>query len=325
MAHALITGGAGFIGSHLAEKLLRNGQQVTVIDDLSTGRFKNIALLEGRPGFRYAIEDIRNATVMDRLVSECDIIYHLAAAVGVQKIITEPINTIEVNIGGTEVVLTTARRYRKKVMIASTSEVYGKGVSFPFEEDNDCLMGPTSRSRWAYATSKAIDEFLALAYYREVELPVVIFRLFNTVGPRQSGQYGMVVPRFIQWAMKGEPIRVYGDGQQTRCFGNVFDIVDAIDRLTHAPDAIGQVFNIGSTEEISILQLAERVIERTDSPSQIQLVSYEEAYEPGFEDFRRRVPSIEKIQRVIGWMPSTPLDTTIDQMIAHFKENGLHG
>jgi UDP-glucose 4-epimerase len=345
MTHALITGGAGFIGSHLAEKLLSNGSQVTVIDDLSTGQFKNIAPLEGRPRFRYAIEDIRNMTVMDRLVSECDIIYHLAAAVGVQKIITEPINTIEVNIGGTEVVLRTARRYRKKVMIASTSEVYGKGVSFPFEEDNDCLMGPTSRNRWAYATSKAIDEFLALAYHREIDLPVVIFRLFNTVGPRQSGQYGMVVPRFVQWALKGEPIRVYGDGQQSRCFGNVLDVVDAIQRLSEAPDAIGQVFNIGSGiqrlseaqdaigqvfnigsgEEISIMQLAERVIERTDSPSQIQLVPYAEAYEPGFEDFRRRVPSTEKIKRAIGWEPTTSLDTTIDQMIEYFQENGLNG
>jgi UDP-glucose 4-epimerase len=325
MTHVLITGGAGFIGSHLAEKLLRSGYQVTVIDDLSTGRFKNIAALEGLPGFRYVIEDIRNAAVMDRLVSECDIIYHLAAAVGVQKIITEPINTIEVNIGGTEVVLKTARRYRKKVMIASTSEVYGKGVSFPFEEDNDCLMGPTSKNRWAYATSKAIDEFLALAYHREIGLPIVIFRLFNTVGPRQSGQYGMVVPRFVQWAMKGEPIRVYGDGLQSRCFGNVFDVVDAIQRLAGTHDAIGQVFNIGSTEEISILQLAERIIERTDSPSQIQLVPYAEAYEPGFEDFRRRVPSTTKIKGATGWTPTTSLDTTIDQMIAYYKENGING
>ncbi|MFN8376861.1 MAG: GDP-mannose 4,6-dehydratase [Anaerolineae bacterium] len=325
MTHALITGGAGFIGSHLAERLLRDGYQVTVIDDLSTGRFKNIAALEGQPNFRYAIEDIRNATVMDRLVSECDIIYHLAAAVGVQKIITEPINTIEVNIGGTEVVMKTARRYRKKVLIASTSEVYGKGVSFPFEEDNDCLMGPTSRSRWAYATSKAIDEFLALAYHREINLPVVVFRLFNTVGPRQSGQYGMVVPRFIQWAMKGEPIRVYGDGLQSRCFGNVLDVVDAIQRLANTPDAVGQVFNIGSGEEISILQLAERVIERTNSASTIELIPYEEAYEPGFEDFRRRVPSTEKLKRATGWTPTTSLNTTIDQMIAYFKENGLNG
>ncbi len=325
MTHALITGGAGFIGSHLAERLLKDGYQVTVIDDLSTGQFKNIAPLEGRPDFRYAIEDIRNSTVMDRLVSECDIIYHLAAAVGVQKIITEPINTIEVNIGGTEVVLKTARRYRKKVLIASTSEVYGKGVSFPFEEDNDCLMGPTSRNRWAYATSKAIDEFLALAYHREIGLPVVIFRLFNTVGPRQSGQYGMVVPRFVQWAMKGEPIRVYGDGQQSRCFGNVLDVIDAIQRLATMSDGVGEVFNIGSSEEISILQLAERIIERTDSPSEIKLIPYAEAYEPGFEDFRRRVPSTEKIKRATGWTPTTSLDTTIDQMIAYYKEHEING
>ncbi|NWF67718.1 MAG: GDP-mannose 4,6-dehydratase [Chloroflexi bacterium] len=325
MTHALITGGAGFIGSHLAERLLTSGQQVTVIDDLSTGRFKNIAHLEGRPGFRYAIEDIRNATVMDRLVSECDIIYHMAAAVGVQKIVSEPINTIEVNVGGTEVVMKTARRYRKKVLLASTSEVYGKGVAFPFEEDNDCLMGPTSRSRWAYATSKAIDEFLALAYHREIGLPVVIFRLFNTVGPRQSGQYGMVVPRFVRWALKGEALRVYGDGTQQRCFGNVFDVVDAISRLAAAAAAVGQVFNIGSAEEISILQLAERIIQRTDSPSRIEFVPYEQAYEPGFEDFPRRVPSLAKINAMTGWSPSTALDTTIDQMIAYYKEHGLDG
>ncbi len=317
--HALITGGAGFIGSHLSEALLARGQRVTVIDNLSTGRIENIQRLENNPHYRYAIEDIRNLNIIDRLVSECDIIYHLAAAVGVQKIVSEPINTIEVNIGGTEIVLQSARRYRKKVMIASTSEVYGKGVKFPFEEDDDSLLGPTTRSRWAYAASKSIDEFLALAYHKEVDLPVVIFRLFNTVGPRQQGQYGMVVPRFISWALKGEPIQVYGDGQQQRCFGNVYDIVDAICRLAEAPDALGQVFNIGNTEEVTIYELAERVRDRANSQSEISLIPYDQAYEPGFEDFRRRIPSLEKIGRYTGWEPTTTLDTTLDQMIAYYK------
>jgi UDP-glucose 4-epimerase len=325
MIHALITGGAGFIGSHLAEKLLAAGQRVTVIDDLSTGRLQNIAHLQAHPHFRYAIEDIRNTIVLDRLVSECDIIYHLAAAVGVQKIVSQPIHTIEVNIGGSEMVLKTAARYRKKVLMASTSEVYGKGVKFPFEEDDDSLLGPTSRSRWSYAASKAIDEFLSLAYHKEIGLPVVVFRLFNTVGPRQSGQYGMVLPRFVRWALRGQPIQVYGDGAQQRCFGNVFDIIDAIQRLSTADGAEGQVFNIGTNEEVSILELAERVRERAGSPSPIQLIPYDQAYEPGFEDFRRRVPSLDKIQRVTGWRPSTRLDDTIDQIIAYEKEQMHHG
>jgi len=321
MTHALITGGAGFIGSHLAERLLNNGHQVTVIDNLSTGSFENIQPLTSNPNFHYAIEDIRNIHVIDRLVSECDIIYHMAAAVGVEKIISEPINTIEVNIGGTETILQTARRYRRKVLIASTSEVYGKGVSFPFHEDDDSLLGPTIKSRWSYAASKAVDEFLALAYYQEVGLPVVIFRLFNTVGPRQMGQYGMVVPRFVQWALQGEPLRVYGDGQQQRCFGNVFDVVKAIYGLSESDDALGQVFNIGSNEEVTILQLAERVVERANSQSKIEIIPYEEAYSaPGFEDFRRRVPSLEKIQGIIGWQPTTSLDETIDQIIAYYQE-----
>jgi UDP-glucose 4-epimerase len=325
MTHALITGGAGFIGSHLAEYLLKAGQQVTIIDDLSTGRIENIQLLEAYQDFNAAIEDIRNQNVIDRLVSECDIIYHLAAAVGVQKIVSEPINTIEVNIGGTEMVLKTARRYRKKVMIASTSEVYGKGVSFPFREDDDRLIGPTTRSRWAYATSKAVDEFLALAYHKEVGLPVVIFRLFNTVGPRQQGQYGMVLPRFVQWALNNEPIHVYGDGKQQRCFGNVHDVVDAIYRLAQTPEAIGQVFNIGNDEEITIEDLAVRVRERAGSSSEIRYIPYEEAYEPGFEDFRRRVPSVEKLARCTGWEPTTSLDTTIDQIIDYYREMRNHG
>ncbi|MBK8027615.1 MAG: GDP-mannose 4,6-dehydratase [Chloroflexi bacterium] len=320
MTHALITGGAGFIGSHLAELLLENGYTVTIIDNLSTGSIANLRRVDGHAQLRCAIEDIRTVNVMDRLVSECDVIFHLAAAVGVERIISEPIETIETNIGGTEVVLKTARRYRKKVLIASTSEVYGKGVKFPFEEDDDSLLGPTTRSRWSYAASKAIDEFLGLAYYREVGLPVVIFRLFNTVGPRQSGQYGMVVPRFVQWALKGEPIRVYGDGEQQRCFGNVHDVIQAIHSLSQTDAALGQVFNIGSTEEISILGLAERVRDRVGSGSAIELIPYDQAYEVGFEDFRRRVPSLDKIKQVIGWQPTTPLDMTIDQIIAYHRE-----
>ncbi len=325
MTHALITGGAGFIGSHLADKLLAAGQQVTIIDDLSTGRFENIAHLEGHPGFHYAIEDIRNIHVLDRLVSECDVIYHLAAAVGVEKIISEPIATIEVNIGGTEVVLKTARRYRKKVLIASTSEIYGKGARFPFSEEDDRLMGPTTRSRWSYAASKAIDEFLALAYHKEVGLPVVIVRLFNTVGPRQTGQYGMVLPRFVRWALANEPIRVYGDGQQTRCFCNVRDVVAAVETLAGTPAAVGQVFNIGSQEEVSILALAERIKARAGSRSDIQFVPYDDAYEAGFEDFRRRVPSLDKIQAAIAWQPTVTLDQTIDEIVAYYREEMKNG
>ncbi len=320
MPHALITGGAGFIGSHLSEYLLGAGYEVTVIDNLSTGRIENLAGVDQHPKFHSAIEDIRNIHVMDRLVSECDIIFHLAAAVGVQRIISEPIETIETNIGGTEVVLKTARRYRKKVLIASTSEVYGKGVRFPFSEDDDSVMGPTSRNRWSYAASKAIDEFLALAYHKETELPVVLFRLFNTVGPRQSGQYGMVLPRFVQWAIREEPILVYGDGTQQRCFCNVRDVIRGIHGLSESPDAIGRVFNIGSTEEISIYQLAERARERAGSSSEIRLIPYEEAYEVGFEDFRRRVPSLERIQHTIKWEPTISLDDTIDQIIDYQRK-----
>ncbi len=325
MTHALITGGAGFIGSHLAERLLNAGYEVTVIDNLSTGRIENLQAMESNPHFHSAIEDIRNVHVMDRLVSECDLIFHLAAAVGVHRIISEPIETIETNVGGTEVVLKTARRYRKKVLIASTSEVYGKGVRFPFSEDDDSVLGPTTRSRWSYATSKAIDEFLALAYHKEANLPVVIFRLFNTVGPRQRGQYGMVLPRFVNWALKDEPIMVYGDGQQQRCFCNVRDVVQAIHDLSDTPAAIGEVFNVGSAEEITIAGLAERVRERSGSGSEIRLISYEEAYEAGFEDFRRRVPSLDKIRHTIEWEPTTTLDDTIDQMIAYQREELNNG
>ncbi len=325
MTHALITGGAGFIGSHLAERLLNDGYHVTIIDNLSTGQIKNIAGIEKHPNFRAAIEDIRNIHVMDRLVSECDVIFHLAAAVGVQRIISEPIETIETNIGGTEIVLKTARRYRKKVLIASTSEVYGKGIRFPFHEDDDSVLGATTRSRWSYAASKAIDEFLALAYLKEANLPVVIFRLFNTVGPRQHGQYGMVVPRFVNWALDNEPILVYGDGLQQRCFCNVLDVVEAIHLLSENSAAIGQVFNIGSSEEVTIHELAERIRIRTGSTSEIKSIPYEQAYEAGFEDFRRRVPALDKIRQLVEWEPTTSLDDTIDQIIAYHREEKRHG
>ncbi len=322
MARALITGGAGFIGSHLSEALLQMGHQVTVIDDLSTGRFDNIEPLTAHPDFRFAIEDIANVGVMDRLVSECDIVFHLAAAVGVDLIVQEPIHVIETNVGGSEIVLRTAGRYRKKVMLASTSEVYGKNEQTPFREDDDSVLGATVRQRWAYAASKALDEFLALAYHKQADLPVVIFRLFNTVGPRQSGRYGMVIPRFVKAALAGEPIRVFGDGQQSRCFCNVSDAVRGIVALTKHDEAIGQVFNIGSREEITIMDLAKRVKERTGSKSRIVIIPYNQAYEEGFEDMRRRVPDTGKIERMVGWKTEKTLDQTLDEVIEHMKEQG---
>jgi UDP-glucose 4-epimerase len=320
MVKALITGGAGFIGSHLAEYLLAMGQEVMVIDDLSTGRMDNLAQIHNHPHLTIVTDDIRNLSALEPLVRECDVIYHLAAVLGVQKILKEPIRTIEVNIGGTEAVLKMAHRYHKKVLVASTSEVYGKGTKFPFSEDDDTLVGATSKMRWAYAATKAVDEFLALAYHQETGLPVIVFRPFNTVGARQTGQYGMVLPRFVKWALAGEPLQVYGDGSQTRCFGNVRDVVDALYKLAQEPSAVGQVFNIGSTEEISIKGLAERVITRTKSASVIQYIPYDQAYEKGFEDFVRRVPNIAKIIGTIEWKPTTLLDETIDQIIEYMQK-----
>lgn len=319
MTHSLITGGAGFIGSHLAEALLARGDQVTVIDDLSTGRFENIAPLAEKPGFRFALETITNETVMDRLGSECDRILHLAAAVGVQLIVNDPVRTIETNVIGTEAVLRVARRYRKKVFLASTSEVYGKNEKVPFREEDDGVYGATTVTRWAYATSKALDEFLALAYYRSKSLPVVIGRFFNTIGPRQSAQYGMVIPRFVRQALSGEPITVYGDGKQTRCFCNVRDVVAAILLLLDHPGAEGQVFNIGSQEEIGMRALADMVKARTGSSSEIRAVPYDQAYDGGFEDMRRRVPDIQKIKQATGWSPKIPLSQTLDEIIASFR------
>jgi UDP-glucose 4-epimerase len=316
----LITGGAGFIGSHLAEALLDAGHSVTVIDNLSTGRFKNIEHLVGLPNFNFAIETICDQIVMDRLVSSCDLIYHLAAAVGVKLIVQDPVHTIETNVTGTRIVLKTALRYRKKVLIASTSEAYGKGVRFPFSEEDDVLLGPTSRQRWAYAASKMIDEFLGLAYYKQHDLPVVLFRLFNTIGPRQTGTYGMVAPGFVQQALAGEPLTVYGDGNQSRCFCDVADAVRALVALADSPGAEGELFNIGSTEEISIAELAEKVIELSGSSSKITFIPYDEAYGPGFEDMRRRVPDISKIGKTIGWVPEIALDDTLKRLIDYYRK-----
>jgi nucleoside-diphosphate-sugar epimerase len=316
----LITGGAGFIGGHLCELLLSQGHRVVAIDNLSTGRADNIAHLRPLPHFQFVHETIGNAQVLDRLTSESDVVVHLAAAVGVQLIVQDPVHTIQTNIMGTEAVLVAAQRYNCKVLIASTSEVYGKGVRVPFREDDDRLMGPTTRSRWAYATSKAVDEFLGLAYHSQYGLPVVVMRLFNTVGPRQTGRYGMVVPRFVRQALKGEPLTVYGDGSQSRCFSDVADVTRAIAQLAEEREAVGQVFNVGSTEEVTIRELAERVIALTGSSSAISYVPYEEAYAPGFEDMQRRVPSIERIHRLIGYAPRFTLDETLRRVIEYEKK-----
>jgi UDP-glucose 4-epimerase len=315
----LITGGCGFIGSHLAEALLAEGDRVTVVDDLSTGRFENIEHLVGRPGFQFAIDSITNETVMDRLVSECDIIYHLAAAVGVELIVNDPIHVIETNIQGCDTVLRIGARYRKKVMLASTSEIYGKGDREPFQEEDDRVLGPTTRSRWSYACSKAMDEFLALAFAKERALPVVIMRFFNTVGPRQTGRYGMVIPRFVQQALRGEPITVYGDGQQSRCFAFVGDVVRAVIALAHESSAVGEIFNIGTMEEITIEDLAKRIVQLTNSFSEIVYVPYDEAYEKGFEDMRRRVPDVSKLRKRVGWEPSVDLDGILRRVIEYYE------
>ncbi len=313
----LITGGAGFIGSHLCELLIGQGHYVIAIDDLSTGRVENIRHLIPLPSFQFVRETILNAQVLDRLASQADVIVHLAAAVGVKLIIEDPVQTINTNILGTEAVLTTANRYGCKVLIASTSEVYGKGVKVPFGEDDDCLVGPTTHSRWAYAISKQVDEFLGLAYQRQFGLPVIVMRFFNTVGPRQTGRYGMVVPRFVRQALQGEPLTVYGDGDQSRCFADVADITEAIQRLSEHAGAVGQVFNIGNTEEITIRGLAEHVITLTNSRSVIQYVPYDEAYAPGFEDMRRRVPNLDKIRELIGYAPRYSLEAILKRVIEY--------
>jgi len=360
----LITGGAGFIGSHLAEALLARGDAVTVIDDLSTGSLDNVRRFVPLPHFNYVVDTVMNAMVMDRLVSACDAVVHLAAAVGVELIVHDPVRTIETNILGSHAVLQAAARYRKTVLLASTSEVYGKGVRVPFAEDDDRVLGPTTKSRWSYADSKAIDEFLGLAYHKQIDLPVIIARFFNTVGPRQTGRYGMVIPRFVRQALAGETLTVYGDGLQTRCFCNVTDTVRAVialldaarlggrdDHLASEPDGptndrqpspvigaddrpsegdrptanevpvVGGVFNIGSTDEVTILDLAQRILTQTgQSPDQLSLIPYAEAYEPGFEDMRRRVPDITKIRQAVGWQPTISLDTTLRQVIQYERD-----
>ena len=311
----MITGGAGFIGSHLADAYLQRECDVYVIDDLSTGKIENIQHLKGNKRFHYTIESVHNQPVTAELVDQCDVIFHLAAAVGVKLIVESPVRTIETNVRGTEVVLSLANKKKKKVLIASTSEVYGLSTDVPFREDGNLVMGATTKGRWSYACSKAIDEFLALAYWRERKLPTIVVRLFNTVGPRQTGQYGMVIPTFVKQALAGRPITVYGDGKQSRCFGYVGDIVGALIGLMEKDEAVGQVFNIGSNQEITILDLARRVKELTQSSSEIVFVPYDEAYEEGFEDMPRRVPDISKVGDLVGFRPQMNLDGILKSVI----------
>ena len=321
MPRSLITGGAGFVGSHLAEELLRRGDEVFVIDDLSTGRIDNIEPLKRNPKFHYVIDSVHNERVLAEWIDRCDVVYHLAAAVGVKLIVESPVNTIETNVHGTEVVLKLANKKKKKVLITSTSEVYGKSTAVPFREDQDLVLGPTTKGRWSYACSKAIDEFLAIAYWHEKRLPVIIVRLFNTVGPRQTGRYGMVIPNFVQQALNNEPITVYGDGEQSRAFGYVGDIARALADLARHPQAVGEVFNIGNTTEITMNALAERIRQMTGSLSEIVHIPYDRAYEQGFEDMPRRVPDISKIQRLTGYQPSVELDEILERVIADFRNS----
>ena len=313
----LVTGGAGFIGSHLSELLLEQGQRVLAIDNLSTGCMENIAHLLDHDSFLFCRDSITSEVVLDRLASQSDIIVHLAASVGVERIISSPVETIRNNVGGTEHVLQAALRYGCRVLVASTSEVYGKGARIPFNEDDDVLLGPTCRNRWSYAASKMVDEFLALAYNREYGLPAVVVRFFNTVGPRQTGQYGMVIPRFVRRALLGEPISVYGDGTQQRCFCDVSDVVRGVAELAVHPEAVNRVFNLGSHEEVSIGELAERVKSVTDSRSEIRIVPYEQAYAPGFEDMARRVPDTSRVESLIGWQPTLTLDDILVRVRDH--------
>jgi UDP-glucose 4-epimerase len=315
----LITGGAGFIGSHLADELLKRGQEVCVVDDLSTGSIDNIKHLKGKKGFNYVIDSCANVPVMAELVDSCDRIFHLAAAVGVKLIVESPVRTIETNVHLTEVMLTLANKKKRPILVASTSEVYGKSDQFPFREDGDLVLGATNKGRWSYACSKAIDEFLAIAYWKERKLPTVVVRLFNTVGPRQTGQYGMVIPNFVRQALAGVPITVYGDGQQSRCFTHVADVVRGLIGLIDSERCYGQVFNIGNASEITIGNLARQVKEMCLWKSEIQFIPYEEAYEQGFEDMRRRVPDIAKIDGAIGWKPTIPLHQVLKDVIEHFR------
>jgi len=318
----LITGGAGFVGSHLAEALLGRGDEVHVIDNLSTGAIDNIEHLKGHPRFHYTIDTVLNEPVLAELVDRADVVFHLAAAVGVRLIVESPVNTIETNVHGTEMVLKLANKKRKKVLLTSTSEVYGKADAVPFREDGDLVMGPTSKGRWSYACSKAIDEFLGLAYHKEKRLPVVVARLFNTVGPRQTGRYGMVIPNFVKQALLGHPLKVFGDGNQTRCFTYVSDVVSQLIALAEEEQAVGGVFNVGNDrEEVAILDLARRVVARAGSRSPIELVPYDRAYEEGFEDMQRRVPDLSKLRALTGYEPKVQLDEILDRVIAYFTSD----
>ena len=317
---ALLTGGAGFIGSHLAERLLADGHEVMILDNLSTGSIDNIAHLKRARGFSYTIDSVTNEPLLAELIDRSDVVFHLAAAVGVKLIVEQPVHTIETNVHGTEVVLKHANKKKKLVVIASTSEVYGKSADVPFREEADLVLGATIRHRWAYACSKLIDEFLALAYWKEKKLPVIIVRLFNTVGPRQTGQYGMVLPTFVRQALLGHPITVFGDGTQSRSFTYVGDVVDALVALAQEPRAIGQVFNVGNTGEVTICDLARRVKALAGSESPIQHIPYDQAYEAGFEDMPRRVPDITKVRELIGYEPKLGLDDIIKRVIEHFRE-----
>lgn len=313
----LITGGAGFIGSHLAERLINRGDEVYIIDDLSTGSIENVQHLKSKPNFHYYLDSVTNQSLSAELIDLCDVVYHLAAAVGVRLIVESPVRTLETNIRGTEVILELAAKKRKRVLITSTSEVYGKRERIPFNEDDDLIMGPSNKGRWSYACSKLIDEFLAIAYWKEKKVPTVIARLFNTVGPRQTGRYGMVVPNFVRQALGGQEITVYGDGTQSRCFTHVSDAVGALIGIAEHPSAMGEVYNIGSANEISILDLAHKVKEITESESDIKLVPYEKAYEEGFEDMMRRVPDISKINQLIGYQPRHSLDEILASVIEY--------
>jgi UDP-glucose 4-epimerase len=322
--NVLITGGAGFIGSHLADAYIARGDHVHVIDDLSTGSIRNIQHLKASPRFQYTIESVFNQPVLGEVMDGCDVVVHLAAAVGVKLIMESPVHTIETNVRGTEVVLAHANKKKKRVLIASTSEVYGLSEHLPFREDGQLVMGATTKGRWSYACSKAIDEFLALAYWKEKKLPTTIVRLFNTVGPRQTGQYGMVIPTFVKQALSGRPIVVYGDGKQTRCFGFVGDVVGALMKLIDEPKAVGQVFNVGSDQEIEIKALAERVRELTGSSSEITFLPYDEAYEEGFEDMPRRVPDTSKLRDLVGFAPTMTLNDILASVI-EFERGSTDG
>lgn len=316
----LITGGAGFVGSHLADRLIKDGHTITVIDDLSTGRYSNIEHLEGNENFRLIIDTVLNQSLMEDLIRETDRVYHMASAVGVRLIMEQPVKTIETIFHGTDVILKFCSRYRKRVLIPSTSEVYGKGASVPFREEDDLLTGSTDKHRWAYACAKTLDEFLALAHWKESRLQVVVVRLFNTVGPRQTGQYGMVVPRFVHSAIKNEPITIHGDGSQSRCFGHVYDVVEGLVKILDVPECFGQVVNLGNDEEVSIKQLAERAIELTGSSSELKYVSYDEAYGEGFEDMQRRVPSLDKAKRLIGYNATRTLTDIINDVSGEYQK-----